>query len=110
MVIACIIISFIIGAMMMMCAIGFVSLCKDKEPRNKVRFYVTCSEDIYNKLVFELWLLRPTFQERYEFWYANRNSFCICREKQFYLFNLNPDDFSDMKIGEIREVFINLED
>ena len=28
----------------------------------------------------------------------------------FKKFGLNPDDFADMKVGEIREVFINLED
>ena len=109
MTIACII-SFIVGTLAMMCAIGLMSYQKDKKPRNKVRLYVTCTDDVYGKLVFELWLLRPTFQERYKIWYANRNAFCICREYQFHLFNLNPDDFSDMKIGEIREVFINLED
>ena len=40
MIIACII-SFNIGAMLMMCAIGLMSYQKDKKPRNKVHFYVT---------------------------------------------------------------------
>ena len=40
MIIACII-SFVVGALIMMCAIGLMSCQKDKKPRNKVRFYVT---------------------------------------------------------------------
>ena len=35
---------------------------------------------------------------------------CICSAPYFYRYNLNPDDFADMKVGEIREVFLNLED
>lgn len=35
MIIACII-SFIVGAMMMMCAIGMVAIQKDKKPQNDV--------------------------------------------------------------------------
>ncbi len=34
------IISFVVGAMLMMCAIGMVTIQKDKKPRNKVRFCV----------------------------------------------------------------------
>ena len=34
----------------------------------------------------------------------------IASARLFENFGLNPDDFADMKKGEIREVFINLED
>lgn len=85
------IISFIVGAMVMMCAIGLVSLCKDKEPRNKVKFIVS------NQVSLVLSL------------FTKHGWYYLCKEEDFKRFNLNPNDFSDMKIGEIREVFLNLE-
>lgn len=38
------IIGFIVGAMLMMCAIGMVAIQKDKKPQNKVHFIVTKQE------------------------------------------------------------------
>ena len=49
------IIGFIIGAMMMMCAIGMVAIQKDKKPRNKVRFFVTYDEN-FGGIKLRLWL------------------------------------------------------
>ena len=69
-----------------------------KEPRNKVRFYVTKVLSEYNH---NLHL------------YVGKNwdlSSFVCTDFSFDLYNLNPEDFADMKYGEIREVFINLED
>ena len=40
----------------------------------------------------------------------NGNNSLIGITEEFYLWGLNLDDFADMKEGEIREVFINLED
>ena len=40
------IIGFIVGAMIMMYAIGLMSYQKDKKPRNKVRFYVKYDIDM----------------------------------------------------------------
>lgn len=34
----------------------------------------------------------------------------ISGSSEFKWFGLNPNDFADMKEGEIREVFLNLED
>ena len=76
----------------MMCAIGMVAYQKDKKPRNKVKFIV--SNEVY--LVLSL-------VTKHDWYY-------LCKEKDFKRFNLNPNDFSNMKIGEIREVFLNLED
>lgn len=93
MIIACII-SFVVGEMLMMFALGIVPVCKDKEPRNKVRFFV-------EKEVFHGYFL----------YIGNKDGMCyICSNNFFKKFGLNPDDFADMKVGEIREVFINLED
>lgn len=108
MIIACII-SFIVGAMMMMFALGIVSLYKDREPRNKVRFFVT--NDDGEKYGLELWLGRPIWDKKVKSWNAgNANSFHIASYYAFSRLNLDLKDFTDMKEGEIREVFINLED
>ena len=34
----------------------------------------------------------------------------IASDDTFYNYGLNIDDFADMEVGEIREVFINMED
>lgn len=86
------IIGFIVGAMLMMCAIFLVAYQKDKKPRNKVKFIVSNQVSLVLSLVTK------------DDWYY------LCKEEDFNRFNLNPDDFSDMEIGEIREVYINLED
>ena len=104
MIIACII-SFYIGAMLMMCAIGLMSYQKDK-PRNKVHFYVTVGalEGL------ELWIGKPIYG--YNMWVADdKNCSFLCKAGDFYSkFNLFAEDFHDMKPGEIREVFLKLED
>ena len=95
MIIACII-SFVVGAILMMCAIGMVAIQKDDEPRNKVRFFVKAvRDDMY-------WLYIKDKKGNISF---------IGLDEDFNnLWGLNPDDFADMKKGEVREVFINLED
>ena len=101
------IIGFIVGAMLMMCAIGMVAIQKDKKPQNKVRFFVT--RDFLGWNTLHLWLGKPIKYE--EKWTATlKSAQCIGSESCLFRFNLNPDDFADMKEGEIREVFINLED
>ena len=87
------IIGFIVGAMLMMCAIGMVAIQKDKKPRNKVHFIVTKQERLC------LIVLNKS-----------KEWFHLCDEEDFIYWNLNPADFGDMKEGEVREVFINLED
>ena len=105
MIIACII-SFNIGAMLMMCAIGLMSYQKDKKPRNKVHFYVTVGA----LGGLELWIGKPIYE--YNMWVADdKNCSFLCKAGDFYSkFNLFAEDFHDMKPGEIREVFLNLED
>lgn len=105
MIIACII-SFTIGAMLMMCAIGLMSYQKDKKPRNKVHFYVTVGA----LGGLELWIGKPI--DGYNMWVADdKNCSFLCKAGDFYSkFNLFAEDFHDMKPGEIREVSLNLED
>lgn len=109
MIIACIIISFIVGAMVMMCAIGMVAIQKDKKPRNNVRFFVVKGRDICSDNI-ELWIGKLEWNERIRRWIPSIGSRFLSPVFDFKDFNLNPDDFADMKEGEIREVFINLED
>ena len=89
-------ISFVIGAVIMLVALAIAAMGKDKEPRNKVRFFVKAvRDDMY-------WLYIKDKKGNISF---------IGLDEDFNnLWGLNPDDFTDMKKGEIREVFINLED
>ena len=85
-------ISFIIGAMFMLAMLSVAAMGKVKEPRNKVRFYIrkTTKGNILS--------LR------------NKIGLCIIsKDIRFEDFGLNPDDFADMKEGEVREVFLDLE-
>ena len=88
-------IAFVIGAVFMLAMLSIAAMGKDNEPRNKVRFFVKAiGYDIH-------WL------------YIQKNNGdleLIARDNGFKDFGLNPADFAAMKEGEIREVFINLED
>ena len=87
-------ITFIMGAVFMFIAVCVVAMGKMKEPKNKVKFFVE-KETSNNYLLY----------------IKNKNGICyICSNNSFKKFGLNPDDFANMKEGEIREVFINLED
>ena len=87
-------ITFIMGAVFMFIAICIVAMGKVKEPRNKVRFFV--EKEISNS---------------YFLYIGNKDvMYYICSNDFFKKFGLNPDDFADMKEGQVREVFINLED
>ena len=89
-------ISFVIGAVLMLVALAIAAMGKDDEQRNRVRFFVKAVRaDMY-------WLYIKDKKGNISF---------IGLDEDFNnLWGLNPDDFTDMKKGEIREVFINLED
>ena len=89
-------IAFVIGAVLMLVALAIAAMGKDYVPRNKVRFFVKAvRDDMY-------WLYIKDKKGNISF---------IGLDEDFNnLWGLNPDDFTDMKKGEIREVFINLED
>ena len=86
-------ISFVIGAVFMLTMLTIVAMGKDKEPRNKVRFYIrkTTKGNILS-LKNKIGLL------------------IISIDIEFEDFGLDPDDFADMKEGELREVYLDLED
>ena len=80
----------------MLVALAIAAMGKEKEPRNKVRFFVKAVRDE----MYWLYIKDKT----------GNISFIGLDEDFNNLWGLNPDDFTDMKKGEIREVFINLED
>lgn len=97
-------IAFVIGAVLMLVALAIAAMAKDDEPRNKVHFYVT---KWGNTSV--LWFGKPRYNGD-EFESNKINVKIIAYKSDFKHFGLNFEDFADMKVGEIREVFINLED
>ena len=89
-------ISFVIGAVLMLVALAIAAMGKDNEPRSNVRFFVKAVRDD----MYWLYIKDKT----------GNISFIGLDEDFNNLWGLNPDDFTDMKKGEIREVFLNLED
>ena len=88
-------IAFVIGAVLMLVALAIAAMSKVKEPRNKVRFYVKADIDNIPWLYIQK---------------KNGDLELVASNNGFKDFGLNPLDFADIKEGEIREVFINLED
>ena len=88
-------IAFVIGAVLMLVALAIAAMGKNDEPRNKVRFFVQKSNNIR-----ALYLYNAKTRTHYKIAYGG-----FLKE-----FGLNPEDFADMKEGEIREVFLNLEE
>ena len=88
-------ISFVIGAVLMLVALAIAAMGKDDVPRNKVHFFV-------KKQTTECYLLYLKGKGKLHYF--------IVQDSFFKEFGLNPKDFADMKDGEIRYVFLNLED
>ena len=93
----------------MLVALAIAAMGKDYEPRNKVRFYVTCETNYRGEIIRTLWLGKPYYTKDKRF-ASDIRSRILAINGSFALYNLNYSDFADMKEGEIREVFINLED
>ena len=102
-------ISFVIGAVLMLVALAIAAMAKDDEPRNKVRFFVTCEVNYRGEIIRTLWLGKPYYTKDKRF-ASDIWSRILAVNDSFVGYNLNYSDFEDMKNGEIREVFINLED
>ena len=99
-------ITFIIGAVFMLAVLCIVAISKDKEPRNKVHFYVARDKD------GELWLYigKPFRDDAIFHGNADKQVSSVTRLKS-ERFSLNPNDFKDLKWeDEPIEVFLNLED
>ena len=87
------ILSFIFGVVITFFALGLVTHCKDNDPKNNVRFFVKKVSINYSLCIKGKYRLHT-----------------IITKLSLSDFGLNTDDFSDMKEGENREVFLNLED
>ena len=66
----------------------------DQNPKNKVHFFLKKKDSDS----FSLYMKFSTLYHK------------IFEECHLHMVHLNPNDFSDMKVDEMREVFINLED
>lgn len=102
-------ISFVIGAVLMLVALAIAAMGKDDEPRNKVRIYVTCELNYRGEIIRTLWLGKPDYTKDKRF-ASGIWSRILAVNNSFVGYNLNYSDFADMKEGEIREVFLNLEE
>ena len=106
-------IAFIIGAVFMLAMLSIAAMGKDKESRNKLRFFVTRdNEGAFNDSFRNppvLWVGIP--KKDSVWWNVTETSKPLAfSEEGFKYYGLNYEDFFNMKEGEIREVFINLED
>ena len=79
----------------MLVALAIAAMGKDNdEPRNKVRFFV-------ERVISDNYFLYINGKDK---------QYPLASERLFKDFGLNPDDFADMEEGEIREVYLDLED
>ena len=80
----------------MLAILSIAAMGKDDEPRNKVRVFVKAvRDDMY-------WLYIKDKKGNISF---------IGLDEDFNnLWGLNPDDFADMKKGEVREVYLDCGD
>ena len=98
-------ITFIIGAVFMLATLCIVAISKDKEPMNKVHFYVARDK---NGELF-LYMSKP-FRGIHRFHYY-QNGCIITSDNYFSNFGLNKDDYANLKWeDEPVEVFVNMED
>lgn len=102
-------IAFVIGAVLMLVALAIAAMGKDYEPRNNVRFFVTRDNEDGFRNPPVLWIGIP--KKASVWWGVTETSKPLAfSEEGFKHYGLNYEDFFNMKEGEIREVFINLED
>ena len=103
-------ISFVIGAVIMLVALAIAAMGKDKEPRNKVRFFVTKDSDFYYRNRPILWIGLPRRGEHA--WCQDKMSHPLAiNEESFKNFGINIDDYKNLRWEDKPvEVFINLED
>lgn len=78
-------------------------------PKNKVHFYVTCETNHRGEMIHTLWIGKPYYTENKGFVSSTWSSILAVNDS-FVLYNLNHYDFENMKNGDIREVFIKMED
>ena len=75
---------------------------------NHVHFYVTCEKNYRGEILHTLWIGEPYYTEDKGFM-SDAWSSILAVNESFVLYNLNHFDFEDMKEGEMREVFIQMD-
>lgn len=93
----------------MLVSLAIAAMGKDDEPRNKVRFFVTCEVNYRGEIIRTLWLGKPYYTKDKRF-ASDIWSRILAVNASIAEYNLNYSDFEDMEEGEIKEVFLNLED
>ena len=87
-------IAFVIGAVFILAMLSIAAMGKDKEPRNKVRFFI-----------------RRISIDRFILTILNKEGYCVLSDYvSFQEWNLYKKDFEDLEIGERKELILNLED
>ena len=87
-------ITFIMGAVFVFIAVCVAAMGKDKEQRNKVRFFI-----------------RRISIDRFILTILNKEGYCVLSDYvRFQDWNLYKKDFEDLEIGERKELILNLED
>ena len=98
-------VSFVIGSVFMLAMMSIAAIVKDKEPSDKVHFYVARDK---NGELF-LYMSKP-FRGVNQF-HAHQNGCIITSDDDLSNFGLNKDDYDNLKWeDEPVEVFLNLED
>ena len=94
----------------MLTMLTIVAMGKVKEPRNRVRFYVTKDSEYYYRSRPVLWIGLPRRGEHA--WCPDKRSQPLAINKEsFKNFEINIDDYKNLRWeDEPVEVFINLED
>ena len=77
--------------------------------KNKVHFYITCGLNPVNEITYILWLNKPYYNKSGE-WIGNPRCKMIDFNRFITNYGIEYTDFADMKKGDIKEVFLNLED
>lgn len=103
------VISFIVGGFFMLGCTSMVSMSKPKPCLYGTPLFVT-KDECYNENELTLWFGRPVLVDGSFTSQNERKVFVMAFKRTFDLYNLNPDDFSDMKAGEIRPVFLKPKD
>lgn len=76
---------------------------------NKVHFYITCGLNPIKEIIYVLWLGKPHYTKS-GIWQGSKTSRMLEYNRAIFNYGIEYADFANMKEGEIKEVFINLED
>lgn len=89
-------IAFVIGSVFMLAILSIAAMGKVREPRNKVRFFIMMGDISNEPYLF----IRD----------VDGNYHLIADADQLNNFGIDVFEYSEMPTGEIREVYLDLED